>query len=171
MAHPLQSIADPTEVPAGERALRAGRLADDYKALGVAVSLMMADASFGRLPFGHWARILAGQIRRKHYLVATEGKDVTGFLGWALTDEASAERWLARKGEISFEQSVGGDCLLINAWIAKTGRTNRFLLEQLRVVGKDQRLVYAKRFYKDGRVRPVRLSVNDAVARHIARRR
>jgi hypothetical protein len=60
---------------------------------------------------------------------------------------------------------------LINAWIAKTGRTNRFLLEQLRVVGKDQRLVYAKRFYKDGRVRPVRLAVNDAVAGHIAQRR
>lgn len=60
---------------------------------------------------------------------------------------------------------------MINAWLAKTDRTNRFLLEQLRVVCQDQRLVYAKRFYKDGRVRPVRLAVNQAVASHIARRR
>lgn len=171
MTDPLEHIDGAAAAPAGDRTLRAGRLADDYKALGVAVSLMMADSSFGRLPFGHWARILAGQIKRKHYLIATEGKDVTGFLGWALTDEANAERWLAKKGEISFEQSVAGDCLLINAWLAKTDRTNRFLLEQLRVVGQDQRLVYAKRFYKDGRVRSVRLAVNQAVASHIARRR
>lgn len=148
--------------------LRAGRLADDYRALGVAVSLMMTDPSFGRLPFGHWSRVLAGQIRRKHYLIASEGRDVTGFLGWALTDEANAEHWLAGRGEVDFAQATAGDCLVINAWIAKTGRTNRFLLDQLRVIGKDQRLVYAKRTYKDGRVRPLRLTVTDAVGRHIA---
>ena len=150
--------------------MRAGRLDDDYKALGLAVSLMMSDPSFGRLPFGHWSRILAGQIRRKHYLFASEGKDVIGFLGWALTDEANAERWLTQRGEISFEASQDGDCVLINAWLAKTGRANRFLLEQLRVIGKDRRLVYAKRFYKDGRVRPLKLTVNDFVERHVGRK-
>ena len=57
--------------------------------------------------------------------------------------------------------------MLINAWLAKTGRTNLFLLDQLRVIGRDRRLVYAKRFYKDGRVRPMKLTVNDFVGRHI----
>lgn len=151
--------------------LRSGRLDDDYKALGLAVSLMMADPSFGRLPFGHWSRILAGQIRRKHYLFASEGKTVTGFLGWALTDEASAEAWLTKRSEISFEAAQDGDCVLINAWLAKNDRTNRFLLEQLRVIGRDRRLVYAKRYYKDGRMRPLRLTVNAFVDRHIAAKR
>ncbi len=154
--------------PFVEAGIRAGRLDDDYKALGLAVSLMMADPSFGRLPFGHWSKILTGQIRRKHYLFASEGKDVTGFLGWALTDEANADRWLTQRGEISFEDSQNGDCVLINAWLAKSDRTNRFLLDQLRVIGRDQRLVYAKRFYKDGRVRPLKLTVNAFVDRHIA---
>lgn len=147
--------------------LHAGRLDDDYKALGLAVSLLMTEPSFARLPFGFWTSILIGQIRRKHYIFATEGKAVTGFLGWARTTEEVAERWLTQKGEITFAQSLDGDCILINAWLAKNDRTNRFLLDQLRVIGRDGRLVYAKRFYKDGRVRPVKLSVNEAVAGHI----
>jgi hemolysin-activating ACP:hemolysin acyltransferase len=147
--------------------LRASRLDDDYKALGLAVSLMMADQSFGRLPFGHWSRVLAGQIRRKHYLFAFDGKEVTGFLGWCLTDEEHAEKWLHQRGDISFDAAQDGDCVLINAWMAKTGRTNRFLLDQVRHVIKDRRFVYFKRFYKDGRMRPMKLSVNDFVSGHI----
>ena len=100
--------------------MRAGRLDDDYKALGLAVSLMMADPSFGRLPFGQWSRILAGQIKRKHYLFASEGKGVTVFLGGALTDGEHAENWLTKRGEISFEAAQDGDCVLINAWLAKS---------------------------------------------------
>ena len=152
-----------------QTALHAGRLDDDYKALGVAVTLLMGEPGFARLPFGFWSSILVGQIKRKHYIFVSEGKQVTGFLGWARTTEEVAERWLTQKGEITFEQSVNGDCILINAWLAKTPATNRFLLDQLRVIGRDGRLVYAKRFYKDGRVRPLRLAVNDAVAGHITR--
>ncbi|MEZ5925075.1 MAG: toxin-activating lysine-acyltransferase [Hyphomicrobiaceae bacterium] len=157
--------------PRHEAPLNAGRLDDDYKALGLAVTLMMGEPSFARLPFGFWSSILVGQIRRKHYLFVSEGKQVNGFLGWARTTEAVAERWLTQRGEISFEESQEGDCILINAWIAKTPATNRYLLDQLRVVGRDGRLVYAKRFYKDGRVRPVRLAVNEAVEGHIQARK
>ena len=152
-----------------QTALHAGRLDDDYKALGVAVSLMMTEPGFARLPFGFWSSILVGQIRRKHYLLASEGKQVTGFLGWARTTEEVAERWLRHKGEITFEQSREGDCILVNAWLAKTPRTHQFLREQLRVIGQDARLLYGKRYYKDGRVRPIKLTVTEAVAGHLAR--
>lgn len=153
-----------------EHTLHAGRLDDDYKALGVAVSLMMTEPGFARLPFGFWSKILVGQIRRKHYLLVSEGKQVTGFLGWARTTEDIAERWLTQKGEITFEQSLAGDCILVNAWLAKTPATHQCLREQLRVVGRDARLLYGKRFYKDGRVRPIRMAVNDAVEGHIVAR-
>lgn len=149
--------------------LHAGRLDDDYKALGVAVSLMLTEPSFARLPFGFWSSILVGQIRRKHYIFALEGGKTTGFLGWARTTEDVAERWLTQKSEITFEQSLAGDCILVNAWVAKTPATHQFLREQLRVIGQDARLLYGKRYYKDGRVRPIRLAVNDAVEGHIAR--
>jgi hemolysin-activating ACP:hemolysin acyltransferase len=151
--------------------LHAGRLDDDYKALGVAVTLLMGEPSFARLPFGFWTSILVGQIKRKHYIFASEGKKVTGFLGWARTTEEVAERWLRQKGEITFEQSKDGDCILVNVWLARTPATHQFLREQLRIIGRDARLLYGKRFYKDGRVRPLRLVVNDAVAAHIALKR
>ncbi len=149
--------------------LRAGRVEDNYKALGIAVSLMMTDPNFGRLTFGHWSRVLAGQIRRGHYIVVADGPNMVGFLGWALTDEARAESWLKGEAELSFEHSLSGDCLLINAWLAKTDRVNRFILSQIRSIGKDQKTVYAKRFYNDGRVRKLKLPVNAFVPKHIAR--
>lgn len=149
--------------------LRAGRVDDNYRAMGIAVSLMMTDPNFGRLPFGHWSRILAGQIRRGHYIVVLDGQDTVGFLGWALTGEARAESWLRGEGELSFENSLSGDCLLINAWLAKTDRVNRFILDQIRSIGKDQKMVYAKRFYRDGRVRKLKLPVNAFVPKHISR--
>ncbi len=146
-----------------------GRLTDDYKALGVAVTQMMADPSFARLGFGHWSRTLAGMINRKHYLIASEGSQITGFIGWALTNEKAAEQWLAGKGEISYEDSLEGDCVLINAWLAKTRNTSRHLLQEIRKFGADRRLVYFKRFYPDGRMRPMRLEVTEFVGRHAAR--
>ena len=149
--------------------LRAGRVEDNYKALGIAVSLMMTDANFGRLTFGHWSRVLAGQIRRSHYIVVADGPNMVGFLGWALTDRARAESWLKDAADLAFEHSLSGDCLLINAWLAKTDRVNRFILSQLRFIGKDQKMVYAKRFYRDGRVRKLKLPVNAFVPKHIAR--
>lgn len=147
--------------------LRAGRVEDNYKALGIAVSLMMADPSFGRLTFGHWSRILAGQIKRGHYLFAVNEKGPQGFLGWALTSEDKADRWLKGGYDLAYEDSLNGDCLLINAWMARTGVANRFLLRQIRSIGKEQTWVFAKRFYKDGRMRPLKLKVNDQVALHL----
>lgn len=170
MAHDDREGVQSTRLAAGAGdVFHAGRLDDDYKALGVAVSLMMGEPSFARLPFGFWSSILVGQIRRKHYIFAFEAGKPTGFLGWARTSQDVAERWLTQQREITFQESTDGDCILINAWLARTKATHRFLVAQLRPIGRDARVLYAKRFYKDGRVRPVKLAVNDAVEGHIAR--
>lgn len=164
-----QRTLSATDADVAASPLRAGRIDDEYKALGVAVSLLMSDANFARLPFGQWSRVLAGQIRRRHYLFVVDGKETVGFLGWALTDEAHAERWLAGEGELSFENSLAGECLLINAWLARSNAVNRFILGQIRSIGKEQTMVYAKRFYGNRRVRKVKLPVNAFVGRHIER--
>ncbi len=128
----------------------------------------MGEPSFARLPFGFWTSILVGQIKRKHYIFASEGKTVTGFLGWARTSEEVAERWLRpRRARSPSPNPSTATASSSTPGSPRPIATNRFLLDQLRVIGRDGRLVYAKRFYKDGRVRPVKLSVNDAVAGHI----
>jgi hemolysin-activating ACP:hemolysin acyltransferase len=141
-----------------------------YVALGLAVSHLMTKPAFAKLRFGDWSRILTGQINRKHYCFAIDGNNqVQGFLGWALTSKDKAEAWVEGRGAVSFGDSQDGDCVILNAWAASTPEANRFLLAQARKVIDGKDTVYFKRHYKDGSTRPVRLRVNDFVARHLGR--
>lgn len=137
------------------------------QALGFAVSYLMTKPAFARLPFGHWSRILVGQINRGHYLIASDDGHIAGFLGWALTTREKGEIWLAEQGELSFEDSKAGEILLINAWASESNEVTHLLLERLREIGRAQKMVYFKRHYPDGRTRPGRLSVNTFVDAHI----
>ena len=49
-------------------------------ALGLAVNHLMTKPAFANLRFGDWSRILVGQINRKHYYFAVDGKNqIQGF--------------------------------------------------------------------------------------------
>jgi len=135
-------------------------------ALGLAVEHLMTKPAFARLPFGHWARILTGQIRRGHYFFVAEPKRIVGFCGWALASEAEAETWIS--GSAAAANIVGetGDCIVLNAWSADTPAVHRLVLDELRIRGRGKRTLYAKRDYKDGRVRPLRLKLDEAVDSH-----
>lgn len=148
----------------GLKGLRPG---NRHQALGMAVAFLMSDPAFQGLRFGHWARVLAGQVRRGHFLFVTQRHDVVGFAGWTLTDHDSAEAWLAGRREIGFEDGPVGDHVILNAWKTTTPAANRFLVDALRRLFRSQQALYFKRFYADGRMRPARLRVNDFVDRHI----
>lgn len=161
-------MAEPVSDP---KPLRAAQDKNAFAALGRAVSYMMTKPAFAKAPFGHWAKTLTGQINRKHYFFVLRGEAIVGFLGWAFVDEAKAQLWLEGKADIGFDDSLDGDSVIINAWASDDEGVNRFILEELRRVGRMKKRVYAKRFYKDGRVRPVILDVNAFVDGHIARQR
>ena len=148
--------------------LRIVRPRDGRQALGMAVSYLMTDPVFARLPFGSWSRVLVGQVNRGHCLFAVDGEKVVGFVGWALTTKDKAEAWLTENRDIGFADSTTGPIVLINAWKASSGEVNRSLLGAMRSVARDKEMVYAKRFHRDGRVRPARLAVNAFVDSHIA---
>lgn len=155
----------------GVAGLRLFRPQNPATALGLAVSHLMTKAPFSRLPMGPWGRILVGQINRGHYqLVLDHRNQVVGFIGWAITGEAEAEAWLAGRA-ISDAVGAEGDCIVFNAWAAEDAAVNRFVLGAARVAMHGRRLIYSKRYYPDGRIRPLRLSVNDFVERHLRRSR
>jgi hemolysin-activating ACP:hemolysin acyltransferase len=159
--------ADPVPSPTD---LKVFQPPNPYVALGLAVSHLMTKPAFAKLRFGDWSRILTGQINRKHYCFAIDGNNqVQGFMGWALTSKEKAEAWVEGRGAVSFGDSQDGDCVIINAWAASTPEANRFLVAQARMIIDGKDTVYFKRHYKDGSTRPVRLRVNDFVARHLAR--
>ncbi len=147
--------------------LRAMQDTNVHAALGRAVSYLMKMPSFGNLKFGHWSRILIGQINRRHYFLVMDGDRPVGFVGWAFVDEAKARAWAEDQSNIHERDCSHGDCVIINAWAADSNRVNRFILERLREIMHDKKRVYAKRSYDDGTMRTVVLSVNKFVEAHI----
>lgn len=131
------------------------------------MAFLMADPAFLGLRFGHWACVLVGQIRRGHYIFVVDGNVVVGFAGWSLTSLDAAEEWLAARSELSFRDSLAGDFVILNAWKATTPAANRFLIDAFRRMFCCKRALYYKRFYPDGRMRAVRLKVNEFVRSHI----
>jgi hypothetical protein len=81
---------------------------------------------------------------------------IVGFAGWAFTTREKADAWIAGASDPLFEDSKSGEIIVINAW------------DEMRKVGGAKEAVYYKRFYNDGRLRPVRLPVNEFVATHVA---
>ncbi len=160
--------AQETPKSADDAGLRVMRPKSGFTALGMAVSFLMADPAFQRLRFGHWARVLAGQIQRGHFVFVTDQDKVVGFAGWALTNRDSAEQWLAGRGELSFQDCQAGDFVVINVWKASTPAANQSLVEAFRRMFAAKQALYFKRFYPDGRMRPSRLKVNAFVNRHLA---
>ena len=117
----------------------------------------MREPAFAGMQFRHWARTLVGQINRNHYLFVVRGKQVVGFVGWALTNEQSAEAWLAGRIDVPSDQAADGDCMIVNAFQANSREVTAFLYAQLRSAKRKPRMLYGKRYYSDGHWRPVRL--------------
>lgn len=146
---------------------KAVRDPNSYAALGRAVSYLMTKPSFAAQPFGQWSRTLTGQINRKHYFLVTRSARIVGFAGWALVDESKAKSWLAGHGDMNSNECLDGDCMVINAWAADDGAANRFVLRELRNHARGLKAAYAKRFYKDGRVRLLSIPITDALENHV----
>lgn len=145
-------------------------LPDPNAAVGLAVRFMLGQPAYASLPFGEWAAVLCNQVGRGHYAFVTNAADeVVGYAGWALTPEDKAEAWAERGAELTDAECRAGDCLLMNAWIAKDAATHRFLVDAVRAGAQDKKTIYFRRTYPDGRQKVVRLPVNEFAASHLAR--
>jgi len=153
-----------------ERTLSAWKPQDKSAALGLAVEFLSKMPAFARLQFGEWSQVLFYQVARGHFFfVVDQDKRVRGFLGWALTEEPLAEQWVEGRAGLRNEQCLDGDCVIINAFAAETPEAKRFIEQAMRELFGSRRMLYFKRHYPDGRMRPMRLGVNKFVASHLAR--
>ena len=136
-------------------------------ALGLAVSHLMTKPAFANLRFGDWSRILVGQINRGHYRLVIDGNnEMQGFIGWALTSREKAEAWVEGRRGLTYDESLHGDCVVINGWSANSNKVNRFIVTEARTMLGAYKTLYFKRHYPDGSTRPMRLNVNDFVEGH-----
>ena len=138
------------------------RARDPQTALARAVELCARHEAFAARGFGHWARVLIGQINRGQYRFAVRAAaagrpaSVAGFVGWFRAGEAEAERWLA--GEAAAHDPAG-DCVVLNALVAEEPGVLRAVLAHARTLEAAPYVLYARRAYAGGRTRPVRLRV------------
>jgi tetratricopeptide (TPR) repeat protein len=150
--------------------LSAWRPKDPASALGLAVEFLSKKPAFAKLQFGEWSQVLFYQVARRHFFfVVDQDRRVRGFLGWALTPQALAEKWVEGRGGLRNEECREGDCVIVNAFAADTAGSRRFIVDTMRKLFADRRTLYFKRHYPDGRTRPTRLNVNDFVAGHAFR--
>ena len=134
--------------------------------LGLAVGFLRKKPAFAKLQFGEWSQVLITQIDRGHFFfVIDQQRKIRGFLGWALTSEPLAERWVEGRAGMRNEECLAGDCVIINAWSAETPGVNRFIVETGRRNVRGQADAYFKRHYPEGR------SQADAPQRQRFRRR
>lgn len=142
-----------------EGAITVGQAQDPYRGLGIAIEYLMAAPAFARQPFGVWSRILVGQINRKHYAIARRGGHTVGFAGYGRCAPGIAERWLTQQVEPTSKECSAGPVLLLNAWMSDNDAVARKMRAWLHAANSDATMLVGKRFYADGRVRPVRLNL------------
>lgn len=153
--------------PAAARDLKAIRDKNPLAGFGRAVSYLMNKENFADQKFGVWSRTLAGQVNRNHYFLVAEGTKIVGFAGWALAEETRAKAWLTGEaGDLSSTECLAGDCIVVNGWAADDETVNRFILREMRRFAVGKKAAFFKRYYADGRVRPMVLPLTDAVERH-----
>ena len=154
---------------AADAQTRVVRFRDPHAALGRAVMQLMGKPGFARLRFGSWSRILVGQINRGHYFFLERGGQMVGFAGWSRSSEARADAWVAGEGDLSPQEALTGDCIIVNAWQSDDDAAQAEMVRQMRLIARDIRLVYGRRSYPDGRDRFIKMPMSRFVARHIAR--
>jgi len=86
------------------------QLSEETTALGQAVNLLRRKKPFSSYPFGRFANVLTGQIRRRHYLFTFEENIPVGYVGWALCNEEAARAWIENRQVPSFAECCDGNC-------------------------------------------------------------
>lgn len=104
------------------------KIPDAWVAIGLAAHFVAKREPFSRFPAGDLIRTLSNQVHRENYLFALDivanaarPARVIGYFGWALYDEAVAERFAATGVPPPDELTTGGDVI----WILTAAAENR----------------------------------------------
>jgi len=131
-------------------------------ALGLSIEVTARHDAYGGIPFAEWVQILVGQIARNHYFFVIDGSgNVVGYAGWAVADRDEAVAWLEKGKALPHDRCREGDCVILNAWVADNAAVRNFMIEHAGAELDGQKMLFAKRVYPDGKVRAVKLPVDE----------
>jgi hypothetical protein len=132
---------------------------------------LMTKPAFANLPFGQWSEVLAGQIKRNHYLFAVDGANRAQCPGLGV-GVPGQDRGVDRRSRWPGLRRLPRRQLRRFQYLdANRNTVHRFPLDQARKIMRGRTMVNGKRHDGDGVLRPVRPSVNAFVNSHVARKR
>ena len=168
--HGMQGVPTRLDIKSDSRTIRPIQFPNPHAAAGRAMELLMVSPQFATMRFGNLSRLIAGHINRKHYFFAgkdgEQDKELVGFIGWALLSCDDAEAWISDNREPPVGAGLAGPVCAVNIWRGATYETNIAMMRLLTAVCPEQTHIYARRFYADGRIRPVRLKLRGAHHKH-----
>jgi len=142
--------------------LRAVRPENKTYALGLSVELTANEPAFSKIPFAEWAQVLMGQIARNQcFFVIDNMNGIVGFAGWAFASHDKAVAWLEQGAMLDSDECESGDCVILNAWTAKSAEVQDFMIDHGRGELKGKKMLFAKRVYPDGNMRAVKLPISE----------
>ena len=147
-----------TEPPLASPRLETVTLPSAEAALAVLVQLSLQAPAFAGQRFGLWARVLIGQVNRRHYLILLQDGRPVGFGGWFPARRTEAEAWLLHNADIPVAPESEADCAVVNAFMAPSAQAGRFLRDAMLARGRRFGTLYGKRVLPGGRRRLVRLA-------------
>jgi len=110
------------------------------------VNFLLSVDPYASYRFGRFARTLAGQIERGHYLFAVRGKQIVGYVGWAMCEETVARAWVEGRHTPSFEECRGGDCTVLMTWHAVSRDVVMFLARELRKAYPNHKAIFSRQY-------------------------
>ncbi|MCW5738122.1 MAG: hypothetical protein KIS73_28630 [Enhydrobacter sp.] len=101
------------------------KIPDPWLSLGLAAHFVVRHEPFSRFPAADLVRTLSGQAQRGHYFfaldVSSKPARVLGYFGWALYDDAEAERFATTGVAPSEGRAEGGTVL----WVMTAAAVDR----------------------------------------------
>ncbi|TFF22004.1 hypothetical protein E3C22_15255 [Jiella endophytica] len=128
-----------------------------HAAVGRALAYCMTDDVFGQMPLRAIARLIIGQVNRSQYFFLMEDGVVHGYCGWMRCTAADGEAWVTGRQPEPHPVPDGEACI-VNMWKSSGPEVNAAISRELRRRLADATHLYARRFYADGRIRPVRIT-------------
>jgi len=99
---------------------------------------------------------ILGEIMRGQYFFVVQDNKVCGYIGWALCDQDTAEKWIYHNIQPAFEQCQEGDCLVVPTLFSENTDVLKKIVRKMRDMFP-KKPTYWIRFRKDGSIHRARV--------------
>ena len=123
-----------------------------FEAFGVVFDYLSKIDPFSRFQTGHFASIIRMQLKRGHHLVAMDGRDAVGYVGWLLTTRELGDLWQNDQGPLKAVGSEASDAAALTVVAARDNAVLKRLIRGARSLNPGKRVYFKRQYSGEGRL-------------------